>query len=353
MQRILTAASVLLVVGLVGTSSGDDAWQHVNADEQEGLAGNDIQFLESFDGETWIGTLSGLSRFKDGAFSVVMMESGRKQGGRKKAAVSSWDILRTGAGRYLVGTSRGIMTLEGMAFTGSALGGNTVAPLFRYDKQTVWALAKNTGSEVNTLYAHSDGEWKAVDYFADKKVADAAQSADGCIWVMIDGNGVVEVDAKAGGLESAVHHLQGMNVTAVFVDSKELTWCGFWGRGLASYDGESWTYYLSSEQSAVLRIDEDKHGNIWAATTSGGIWRFDRSEWTNSRRDRGPVSLLLTDSTGRVWISTQLEGGLHYWNGEAWVKSLGSGLPMRCMVEAQDGTLWAGGVLDGLHMLKK
>jgi hypothetical protein len=51
-----------------------------------------------------------------------------------------------------------------------------------------------------------------------------------------------------------------------------------------------------------------------------------------------------------VWISTQHQGGLRYWDGKQWVVSLDSPLPIRALVETAKGQLFAAGVLDGLHI---
>ena len=55
-------------------------------------------------------------------------------------------------------------------------------------------------------------------------------------------------------------------------------------------------------------------------------------------------------SDGKVWNSTQAQGGLRYWSGKKWVTSLDSPLPIRCLFESKDKKIWAGGVLDGVHV---
>ena len=67
-------------------------------------------------------------------------------------------------------------------------------------------------------------------------------------------------------------------------------------------------------------------------------------------RGRYPINLLYVDKEGRVWVSSQLRGGLRYSSGDQWVPSLTSPLPMRCLATDRRGKLWAGGVLDGLHV---
>ena len=51
-------------------------------------------------------------------------------------------------------------------------------------------------------------------------------------------------------------------------------------------------------------------------------------------------------------MSGQQTGGLRRYDGTAWLVSLDSPLPIQCLVEAPDGRLVAGGILDGVHLLK-
>jgi len=63
--------------------------------------------------------------------------------------------------------------------------------------------------------------------------------------------------------------------------------------------------------------------------------------------------MLTATSDGKVWISTQTQGGLRFWDGKTWKVSLESFLPIRCLLETKSGEIWAGGILDGLHILEK
>jgi ligand-binding sensor domain-containing protein len=103
-------------------------------------------------------------------------------------------------------------------------------------------------------------------------------------------------------------------------------------------------------KSAVLDIDEGKDGTIWVATTADGLWRYDGDQWSGQLAGEGPINLLYVDKEDRVWVSSQIRGGLRYLSGDKWVASLATPLPMRCLATDRRGKLWAGGVLDGLHV---
>jgi len=87
------------------------------------------------------------------------------------------------------------------------------------------------------------------------------------------------------------------------------------------------------------------------ATSAKGVWRqpFNKQQWENDLADEGAINLLATSRDGRVWVSSQMVGGLRCWDGMEWQISLDSPLPIRCFVEINGGTYIAGGVLDGVH----
>lgn len=229
------------------------------------------------------------------------------------------------------------------------LKGNTVAPILPYGKDSLWAISKNRGNEQNTLMEYSKGEWKAVERFKKERVVDIYRSSGGLLWVAVDGNGIYEVDPQKGPGE-AVHHLEGLNVTAFAEDSRKRIWCGLWGRGVRVREDGAWVTHLKNEKSYIFSIHQDTKSAIWVATNANGLWRYDGEKWANHLRDEGAINMLATTSDGKVWISTQTMGGLRYWDGTKWRMSLTSPLPVRCLLETKDGHVWAGGVLDGVYV---
>jgi ligand-binding sensor domain-containing protein len=350
----LTILAVLFTCPLFAA----DKWQNFNVEKTPGLAGNEIQFIELMGNDVWVGTLSGLSLYRAGKFTTVTMDKTKRvrQGGKMvevteeiPAKFQAWDVLDMGGGSYLVGTQAGVYPLKNGKVGEVALKEFTVSPVFRFGGAEVWALCKNRGTEQNSLYHLVKGEWQPIKEFANKRIADVSLTPDGHVWVIIDGDGVLEIDPKTG-IAKAEHHLQGLNVTTVFRTGKGHVWCGTWGRGVfAKRDGE-WISYLGKLKSAVLDIDEGKDGTIWVATTADGLWRYDGDDWSGQLAGEGPINLLFVDKEGKVWVSSQIRGGLRYLSGDQWVASLATPLPMRCLATDRRGKLWAGGVLDGLHV---
>jgi ligand-binding sensor domain-containing protein len=334
MRTMLRGALLVLAIA-AATAAAAENWKHIT--KQDGLPGDEVQFIKQDDaGTVWVGTLSGLASLEDGR-PVVRIKEGE-----------FWDVLRVGKDRYWVGTAGGAVLLEGDKQT-LTLQGNTVAPIMSYDEKTLWAISKNRGTEENVLVENSGEGWKPVARFQKERVVDLYKSSDGLVWVAVDGNGIYAVDPKKGP-EQAVHHLEGLNVTAFFEDGRKQIWVGLWGRGVRVREANGWTAHLTKEDSYIFSIRQDKTGKIWVATNAHGLWRYDGEKWVNDLRDEGGINMLAATSDGRVWVSSQTTGGLRYWDGKAWQVSLGTTLPIRCLLETKDGKLLAGGVLDGLYI---
>lgn len=341
----------LVLAGLLMSATvaaAADAWTHHTKDKTPGLPANEVQFV-GLDkaGGVWVGTVEGATHILNGAFVPLKSD--------KDAALKLcvWSVLE-GADRTWVGHQQGVLELRNGKQT-EALAGYTVASIFEIKPGVFWALGKNTGSDVSTLFEYKDNVWKAAESLAKKRLTNMYKTRNGRLWLTLDGNGVLEVD-PAEGVDKAVHHLESLNVTAVMQDSKNMIWCGLWANGLAVWDGTAWKRELPKEKkSAVLAIIEDSAGGMWVSTSGSGLWRrpAGKTEWTNDLMDEGGISFMAMTADGRIWISSQSAGGLRYWDGAKWVASIESPLPISMMVETPEGSLWAGSVLDGLYVLKK
>lgn len=99
-------------------------------------------------------------------------------------------------------------------------------------------------------------------------------------------------------------------VVDVFEDSKGILWFGTIYKGVARYDGKTFTYLTTADGLAgntVASIAEDKNGHIWLGTHSG-LSRYDGKTITSYTTADGlcheRVSKVLVDRTGTVWVGT-------------------------------------------------
>ena len=316
--------------------AADERWIHLTT--EGGLPGNEIQFLrERPDGAIWIGTLTGLGYYRDGKCTTLV----------KGCRV--WDVLPAGKAQYWVGTGRGVFCV-GKEQGEPALKSYSVAPLVKVGGDKVWAIAKK-GQESLVIQLDA-GKWAPVKVLAKEDAKDLFRTGDGRIWISVEGNGILEIPS-CDAPDKAVRHLEGRNVMSFQEDRGGRVWCGTWGHGLHLLQQGQWSRHLSRERSAILDIDADRRGAIWVATSAHGLWRQHAGAWSNDLKDERGINLMEPTSDGRVWISNQARGGLRYWDGKAWKVALPGPLPMRCLLEARSGDIWVGGVLDGVHVLKK
>jgi ligand-binding sensor domain-containing protein len=334
---------------LIGTAAAGDAWQNFTAETAAGLPGNEIQFLEpARAGGIWVGTDNGVARFADGKFEPVLGGDGKPLQGK------AWCVQEASDGSLWIGHERGATRVAQGKVT-DMLPGHEVAPILEVRPGVLWAIGKRPGGRDNRLYRFTGKEWERMPGSEKHKIEDMLLAASGRVWVVIEGNGVLEVNPEAG-YDKATHHLQGLNVTAVYEDARKMVWCGQWARGVAVWDGTAWTRHLAdAKESAILRLCSDAGSNMWVATSASGLYRcpFNKQEWTQDLQGEGAINLMAPDREGRVWISSQMTGGLRYWDGQKWIVSLDSPLPIRCFLQTPDGCRYGGGVLDGLHVLKK
>ena len=187
-------------------------------------------------------------------------------------------------------------------------------------------------------YAHNVSNPKSLSH---NIVLSVVEDKDENLWLGTDGGGLNFFDRNTG---EFTHYTSDVNdpsslssnsVLTVFIDSAGLIWTGTWGGGFASLDPstQKFTAYpfdlerahtskTSSSQrlnsAHVWHINEDSDKNLWIATYSGGISKFDRktgifTHYTNVAKDS--TSLInnmawstFEDSMGNFWVGTV--GGL-------------------------------------------
>jgi signal transduction histidine kinase/ligand-binding sensor domain-containing protein len=110
-------------------------------------------------------------------------------------------------------------------------------------------------------------------------------------------------------------------VTAICQDHSGLLWIGS-RDGLLLFDGQSVRVFQhdiadpeSISDNAIRTIYEDRRGNLWVGTNSGGLDRLDRSGWRFERFRHNPgdprtlssdsVYAILEDADGALWVGTQ------------------------------------------------
>jgi len=95
-------------------------------------------------------------------------------------------------------------------------------------------------------------------------------------------------------------------------------WVGTWGKGLATYNGSSWTVFTNANSALpsdyVWSVRPAVGGGVWIGTMSGGLSRFDGAGWHeytmgNSGLSSQQIRCLAVDPRGELWVGT-INGGL-------------------------------------------
>jgi PAS domain S-box-containing protein len=176
---------------------------------------------------------------------------------------------------------------------------------------------------------------------SDNTVNKVFQDRDGGIWVVTRYNGVNRLKSEDKPFFVYQHDPNNPNslgpgaVTAVFVDRSDRLWVGTSG-GLSRFDGSNWTRFShkpgdpsSLSGNAISVLGEDSSGALWVGTYDAGLNRFDGRafqrflhtaagpETTSGPRTYtgGRIAGVLADPRGGLWIGAR-EYGLDHYDGK-------------------------------------
>ncbi len=127
--------------------------------------------------------------------------------------------------------------------------------------------------------------------------------------------------ASAQGPYFAPHDYPGGRVTFIQQDERGFVWIGS-VEGLYRFDGQNFTQIVRSDTGSnhVRCIWEDGTNRYWIGYQTGEVFQMSEIDhielWQESSEwDDTPITQIVGDSTGNIWISTY-GSGLHQWNGE-------------------------------------
>lgn len=180
-------------------------------------------------------------------------------------------------------------------------------------------------------------------------------------WISTYSKGLNRFHLKSGELKTYVHSedpysLSQSSVFALCKDKHGMLWIGTLS-GLDIYDYETDTFTRNDKLNtgSVHAIFEDSGGDIWVATFTNGLFRFqpNKNEWSNFRNNPedskslayNTVTSVFEDSQNRLWITTQ-GGGFSQFNkeDETFITyNTTNGLPNNVVYQLQEdeeGYLW-------------
>lgn len=192
---------------------------------------------------------------------------------------------------------------------------------------TTSAFADNSGNvwvgTSNGLLKYSGGDWDSFDstysILTDEDINSITNDNKGNLWLGTS-IGLVKYDGEKTTIYKTP---DSYSVKATCIDNDGNIWAetGAGGDGqLNKFDGNEWTvYYYSHSKAEYMAVD--KNNNIWIATFSGGLVKFDGANWStynraNSDLPSNYVNAIVFDSIGNIWVGT--DGGLAKFDGNNW-----------------------------------
>lgn len=357
-QAITQTADGFLWVGTHGGLARFDGNQFVcyDASNTPALRNSSITALcAGKDGALWIGTDGGgLARLYNGVFSIFTATNGLA--GNKILAIyessddSLWIGTTTGMSRYRYGRFRTYTTRDGLS-------SDIVRYIYEDQDKNLWIA---TGKGLNRL--GRDGKMAAFimpNGLPNNSVRVICQDRGGRIWVGSN-NGLLWYDWFWGIDFYAYNTKYGLSdtfVSAICEDGDGNLWVGTYS-GLNRFrDGRFYHQPDSDGQpfDQVNTLFADREGSLWVGSREG-LTRLDSEKFFTYTKQQGltynNVMSVLDDSRGNVWIGTW-GGGLDELQGEnitACSPASTNGLSQDLILSlclGHDGSLWVGADYDG------
>lgn len=323
---------------------------------EEGLPQSSIYtMLQDKDGNIWVGTMNGVSRYNG-----LNFENYSKKDGLSENRVTS-SFLDSKGNIWLGHWSGGISkrNVETGQFedvnTGNVELKKTINCILEDKNGTVWF-----GTDGQGLVKFQDGQFSIVNDesgLASNNVYALMQDKNGVLWIGTSG-GITQFSgsfkAYEGSLPSAL-------IRSFLTDSKGNVWIGTQDRGVVkvSADGDSKTYSTTDGlPDAYIRvIFEDVNGSIFLGTWGGGVAKYLPQLEANNYQ--GPIFQTISSSHGlsndrvlsiiqdrekNIWIGTYLNLNQYfdeqfeiYGNSEGLENSL-----VWSVIQDKKGNYWIG-----------
>jgi len=285
----------------IGTNTGMtkyDGRKFISLTRRDGLVSNDIRCMyQDRAGNFWVGTRYGLSRY-DGKDFINFTNRDGLPGNEVDS------ILQDNEGNIWIGTNKGLCKYNGNEFTvltvDNGLPGNEIHSM-RLDREgNIWigTLAKGISKFDGEKFFNLSKE----DGLAGNDVHCIIQDREGCIWIGTE-RGLSLYDCKRFANYRREHHLPGEYIHCIYEDNEGHIWLGILGGGVCYYDGNSFVTLNTEHGLAnndVFDIIQDREGSLWFACYHGGISRYNPYE-ISSISEESVGEVIIQDKNSHIW----------------------------------------------------
>jgi ligand-binding sensor domain-containing protein/signal transduction histidine kinase len=253
----------------------------------------------------WIGTLAGLSRFKDGRFTSFSTSDGL-------CSNKVLSVYEDSHGTIWIGTEGGVSTLEGGKFhtytTRDGLANDVVRAFCQDRSGTLW-IGTNDG--MSCLKDGKFTNYSTREGLSNNGVLSLLQDRAGNLWIGTDGGGLNRYRDGKFDIYRIADGLSQDSVGSIYEDVEGSLWVGTYGGGLNRLkDGRFTTITTKSGLSddTPRAILQDRDGSIWVSTLKGLNRLKDGQITTFAKRDglaSDSILSLYEDAEGALWVGTR------------------------------------------------
>ncbi|HST24311.1 MAG TPA: two-component regulator propeller domain-containing protein, partial [Blastocatellia bacterium] len=225
--------------------------------------------LQSRNGDIWVGSILGLSRFRDGVFKNIPLPEPHN-------LVQA--LCEDGAGRLWIGLVGGLLCYDnGKLKILSSLVGATVCTILTDRYGNVWVgsergLFKFDGERVAAHYTTKDG-------LPNNDVMVIHEDRHGQLWIGTYGTLAQFKDGQFISYPMA-ESVASNRIWSIYEDADGTFWIGSYDDGLSRFrDGRFFNYKMEHGlfNNGVFQTLEDRHGYFWISCNRG-IYRVSRQE---------------------------------------------------------------------------
>jgi ligand-binding sensor domain-containing protein/signal transduction histidine kinase/DNA-binding response OmpR family regulator len=314
--------------------------------QDNSIVSNDIRSLyyNKKDGELWIGTLGGLSKYQSSTDDFINYSNDPDDPNSISNNVIR-KVLKDSKGRLWIGTSIGLNILdeESNTFTRYYLDNsralsneyNDVKAILEDKDGVLWFGTSNGLYKLNTdengSFFFKKNEFGKGNYLSNNHIKNILEDVSGNFWIGTFEGGLNYWNKKEGTIKSYVNEknnpnsLSHNNIRSLCFDKDENLWIGtFDGLNYLEKDATSFKRFTKSSANrpglsdkSIRSLYADKRGSLWVGTYYGGINHLDENY--NRFRNRkhslignglkgNVVSSFTEDKDKNLWIGTEGDG---------------------------------------------
>ena len=347
---LLNCAGTLALDSRELSQFGHEVWFTEN-----GLPQNTVHAIaQTRDGYVWIGTEEGLARFDGVKFTVF-----DKQNTPELKSNYIRNLFADRQGALWIATAQGLVRMLNGKFTlftrDDGLPSETIHAVHEDREGNLWVA---TANGLGLLKSGGLTTFTTRERLISGSIQALYEDSGGALWIATP-YGVGQIKDGKFTNYTVRDGLGSNSVRAIQQDRDGRLWFGSLG-GLTSFDGSRFTTYTTRDglpNDRIISLHAIQHGGLLIGT-AGGLCRFTDGRFTSINAgalSTSTVLSLLEDREGNFWIGTE-SGGINLLKDTKFTTyTVKNGLShdvVKSIQEDQQGNLWIGTDGGGLNLLK-